>query len=261
LSFHIFHKKMGIQMNQNHCRNHLLASLPPAVYDSWQADFEIVQLQQGQVLSEPGQRTTHVYFPLSAIVSWVYLLSNGSSTEVAMAGREGCVGMHLLLGSTTPNQAVVQTAGNAMRIRAELVRHSFQSEAAVQVLFLHFTQSLLTQIGLGAVCRRHHAVDQQLSRWVLMVLDRQDGAQLHMTHESLSQLLGVRREAVSLAAARLMKDGLIRYVRGHITVLDRAKLAGGSCECYGVLKLPMSLVKAYSRMPGPVTDPHQAATI
>jgi CRP-like cAMP-binding protein len=240
---------MDIPMNQSHCRNHLLASLPPVVYDAWQADFERVQLQQGQVLNEPGQRITHVYFPLTAIVSWVYMLENGSSTEIAMAGREGCVGMHFLLGSTTPNQAVVQTTGGAIRIRADLVRQSFHSDAVVQTLFLRFTQSLLTQIGLGAVCRSHHTVDQQLSRLVLMVLDRQDSAHLYMTHESLSQLLGVRREAVSLAAARLMKAGLIRYVRGHISVLDRSGLAGSSCECYSVLQLPESPAQTHPCLP------------
>lgn len=243
------------------CLNHLLAQLPPDVYNNWQPSFEIVQLHQGQALNPAGPRGTHIYFPLTAVVSWVYVLENGCSTEVAMAGREGCVGLHLLLGSTTPHQAVVQTTGTAIRIHADRVRQSFQNEPMVQMLFLQFTQSLLNQIGLGAVCRRHHTIEQQLCRQLLMVLDRQDSTRLNMTHENLSQLLGVRREAISLAAARLMKAELIHYARGQLTVLDRAGLADSSCECYGVVQVPKCPVPSQHLLSSPQRWSAQTVTI
>lgn len=217
--------------------NHLLASLPEAIYATLQAHFEFVELRTGQVLHAPGKDLGHVYFPTTAIVSWVYILENGDSTEIAMTGREGMVGLYLLLGSnTTHNQAVVQTAGSAIRIRLSAVLNSFNDDTAVQRILLQFTQALFAQMGQATVCKKHHRTEEQLCRFLLSILDRHDRPNLQMTHEWMSQLLGVRREAVSLAAAKLMKDGLIRYSRGHIHVLDRHGLEDRACECYGVVK-------------------------
>jgi CRP-like cAMP-binding protein len=225
------------------CGNHILSSIPESVYETWQAHFEHVHLPQGKVLHEPGKSVAHVYFPTSAIVSWIYVLENGATTEVAMTGREGVVGLYLLLGNDpTPNQAVVQTAGMAIRIRLSVVLNSFNEGQAVQRLFLRFAYALINQMGQGNVCRQHHSVEQQLCRMLLMITDRQDSLHVNKTHEAFSNLLGVRREAVSLAAARLMQDGLISYSRGRMEVLNRQGLQQQACECYGVLRqqyLPM----------------------
>jgi CRP-like cAMP-binding protein len=217
--------------------NHILNALPEPLYATWHAHFEEVFLAEGQVLIEPGTSTGHVYFPLDAIVSWRYGLENGDSTEIAMVGSEGMVGLYLLLGKhSTFNQAVVQSAGHAIRMRLHVVLNSFNQGPDVQRLLLFFAHSLIHQMGQGSVCRQHHSIEQQLCRWLLMILDRQRSWQVHKTHEALSQLLGVRREAVSLAAGWLMKQGLIRYTRGSIEVLDRAGLEQRVCECYGVLQ-------------------------
>lgn len=216
--------------------NHLLASLPEHIFATLQPHFEFVELRVGQVLHAPGKDLGHVYFPTTAIVSWVYILENGDSTEIAMTGREGMVGLYLLLGSnSTHNQALVQTAGSAIRIRLSAVLNSFNDDTAVQRILLQFTQALFAQMGQGTVCKKHHRTEEQLCRFLLSILDRHDGPSLKMTHEWMSQLLGVRREAVSLAAAKLMKDQLIRYSRGHIHVLDRNGLQERACECYGVV--------------------------
>lgn len=217
--------------------NHLLASLPDPIHATLQPHFEYVDLRVGQVLHAPGKDLGFVYFPTTAIVSWVYVLENGDSTEIAMTGREGMVGLYLLLGSTsTHNQAVVQTAGKAIRIRLSAVLNSFNDDTAVQRILLRFTQALFAQMGQATVCKKHHRTEEQLCRFLLSILDRHDHPSLQMTHEWMSQLLGVRREAVSLAAAKLMKDGLIRYSRGHLQVLDREGLEERACECYGVVK-------------------------
>lgn len=224
-------------MPRQRCENHILNALPQTIFDGWQTHFETVFLKEGQVLIEAGKSTAHVYFPLDAIVSWQYMLESGDCTEIAMVGREGLVGLYLLLGNnSTPNQGVVQTGGRAIRMRLHLVLNSFNQGSEVQRLMLCFAQSLIHQMGQGNVCRQHHNIEQQLCRMLLMILDRQNGMQVHKTHEALSQLLGVRREAVSLAAARLMKEGLIRYTRGSIVVLDRAGLEQQACECYGVVQ-------------------------
>lgn len=225
------------------CGNHILSSIPESVFETWQAHFEHVHLTQGMVLHEPGKSVAHVYFPVSAIVSWIYVLENGASTEIAMTGREGVVGLYLLLGNEpTPNQAVVQTPGLAIRIRLSVVLNSFNEGHAVQRLILRFTYALINQMGQGNVCRQHHSVEQQLCRMLLMIIDRQDSLQVNKTHEAFSNLLGVRREAVSLAAAKLMQEGLISYSRGHMEVLNRHRLEQRACECYEVLSqqyLPM----------------------
>lgn len=217
--------------------NHLLTLLPAPLYTALQPHFEWVDLKVGQVLHAPGKVLSHVYFPTTAIVSWMYFLENGDSTEIAMTGREGMVGLYLLLGSTsTHNQAVVQTAGSAIRIRLSAVLNSFNGDTAVQRILLQFTQALFAQMGQATVCKKHHHTEEQLCRFLLSILDRHDSHNLQMTHEWMSHLLGVRREAVSLAAAKLMKQGLIRYSRGHIHILDRQGLEERACECYGVVQ-------------------------
>ena len=224
-------------MTRQRGENHILNALPDPIYATWHAHFEEVFLTEGQVLIEPGTSTGHVYFPLDAIVSWQYLLESGDCTEIAMVGHEGMVGLYLLLGNhSTPNQGVVQTAGRAIRMRVPVVLNSFNEGPEVQRLLLSFAQNLIHQMGQGNVCRQHHSIEQQLCRLLLMILDRQRSLQVHKTHEALSQLLGVRREAVSLAAGRLMKEDLIRYTRGSIEVLDRAGLEQQVCECYGALQ-------------------------
>lgn len=222
---------------RQNCENQILNALPDPIYTAWQAHFEEVFLPKGKVLIESGQSSAHVYFPLDAIVSWQYLLENGDCTEIAMVGREGLVGLYLLLGhNSNPNQGVVQTGGRAIRMGLHVVLNRFNQGLEVQRLMLRFAQSLIHQMGQGNVCRQHHNIEQQLCRMLLMILDRQNSMQVFKTHEALSQLLGVRREAVSLAAAKLMKEGLIRYTRGSIEVLDRAGLEQQVCECYGVVQ-------------------------
>lgn len=220
------------------CNNKFLNALPASICQAWQGHFEEVFLPEGKVLIVPGHNMAHVYFPLNAIVSWQYMLESGDCTEIAMVGHEGLVGLYLLLGdNSTPNRGVVQTAGWAIKIPLHVVLNSFNQGPEVQHLLLRFAQSLIHQMGQGNVCRQHHNIEQQLCRMLLMVLDRQSSMQVHKTHEALSHLLGVRREAVSLAAAKLMKEGLIRYARGSIEVLDRAGLEQRVCECYDVLRL------------------------
>lgn len=224
-------------MQRHLCENNILNQLPESIYEAWQAHFEEVILPEGKVLIEPGQTVDHVHFPLDAIVSWQYMLKSGDCTEIAMVGREGLVGLYLLMGNhTSTNHGVVQTAGRAIKMPFHVVLNSFNHGPEVQSLLLRFAQNLIQQMGQGNVCRQHHSIDQQLCRMLLMVLDRQSGFRVHKTHETLSHLLGVRREAVSLAAARLMKEGLIRYARGSIEVLNRTGLEQQVCECYNVLR-------------------------
>ncbi len=217
--------------------NHILALLPGASYADWAPHFEIINLPLGKVLYEPGAILGHVYFPTTAIISWIYVLSNGASTEVVMTGREGLVGMYQLMGGgKSHNRAMVQTAGQAVRLPLSVALSSFTQNQQVQRLFLLYTQAMITQMAQIGVCHRHHTLDQQLCRMLLLTLDRMDGINIAMTHELMSELLGVRREGVTLAAKRLMKNGVIHYSRGHITVLDRAQLENRVCECYGVIR-------------------------
>jgi CRP-like cAMP-binding protein len=229
--------------------NRLLAALPEAEWLRWQAQLEPVDLPLGQVLYESGTRMGHVYFPTTAIVSLLYVMEDGSSAEIAVVGKEGVVGIALFMGGeTTPSRAVVQSAGAGFLLRAALVKHEFDTSVPVMHLLLRYTQALITQMAQTAVCNRHHSLDQQLCRWLLLSLDRLQGTELVMTQELIANMLGVRREGVTEAALKLQAAGLIRYARGRIHVLDRAGLEARTCECYGVVK------KEYDRLlPDPGT--------
>ena len=218
-------------------RNHLLAALPEADWQRWQPQLEWVPLPLGQVLYESGCTMSHVYFPTDAIVSLLYVMADGASAEIAVVGNEGVVGISLFMGGgSTPSRAVVQSAGQGWRLRAAAIRDEFNDSAPVMHLLLRYTQALITQMAQTAVCNRHHVLDQQLCRWLLLSLDRLSGDELRMTQELIANMLGVRREGVTEAALKLQRDGLIRYSRGHITVLDRAGLEKRACECYAVVR-------------------------
>lgn len=218
-------------------RNQLLAALPEADWQRWLPHLEGVDLPLGHVLYESGGTLSHVYFPTSAIVSLLYVMENGASAEIAVAGREGLVGVSLFMGGgSTPSRAVVQSAGEGFRIRAQAIKEEFNQSAPTMNLLLRYTQALITQMTQTAACNRHHTVDQQLCRWLLLSLDRLPGSELKMTHELIANMLGVRREGVTAAALKLQKLGLIRYARGHVHVLDRSGLERITCECYAVVK-------------------------
>ena len=218
-------------------KNNILNLLPEVTYTAWAPYFETVELPMGKVIYEPGSILSHMYFPTTAIVSWVYVLENGASTEIAMTGREGVVGMYMLMGGgKSHNQAIVQTAGQAIRVPVKLVMDTFSQGHQVQSIFWLFTRGLITQMAQIAVCHRHHTVDQQLSRMLLLTLDRMDDNTIVMTHEVIASLLGVRREGVTMAAKKLMDEGIIRYARGRITIQNRTALEQRACECYGVIR-------------------------
>ncbi len=224
-------------------KNHLLAALPPAEWHRWQPQLEPVELPLGQVLYEPGRTLSHVYFPTTAIVSLLYVMEDGASAEIAVVGREGIVGVSLFMGGgSTPSRAVVQSAGLGYRLAADVMKQEFNRAGPVLHLLLRYTQALITQMAQTAVCNRHHSLDRQLCRWLLLSLDRLQGNQLSMTQELIANMLGVRREGVTEAALKLQKAGLIRYARGRITVLDRPGLEQRTCECYAVVK------KEYDRL-------------
>lgn len=223
--------------------NQLLAALPAEEWQRWLPQLEPVELKLGQVLFESGSPQRYVYFPTSAIVSLLYVTENGSSAEIAIVGFEGIVGIALFLGGeTSPSRAVVQSAGHGFRLRASIIQEEFARSLPVMHLLLRYAQALITQISQTAVCNRHHSVQQQLCRWLLMSLDRLPGNDLRMTQELISNMLGVRREGVTENANKLQQAGLIRYSRGHIEVLDRPGLEQVVCECYGVVK------KEYDRL-------------
>ncbi|CAN5254931.1 Crp/Fnr family transcriptional regulator [soil metagenome] len=216
--------------------NHLLAALGPDEWALWRDQLELIDLPLGRVLYEAGGTMTHVYFPTTAIVSLLYGLHNGDSAEIAVVGNEGIVGISLFMGGeSTTTRAVVQSAGRGFRLPAPALKEAF-GRAPVLHLLLRYTQALITQMAQTAVCNRHHSLDQQLCRWLLLSLDRLQTAELVMTQELIANMLGVRREGVTEAAQNLQKAGLIRYLRGRITVLDRAGLERRSCECYGVVR-------------------------
>ena len=218
--------------------NQLLAALPEPEWSRWLPHLELVQLPLGQVLYESGRTLSHVYFPCTAIVSLLYVMENGASAEIAMVGHEGVVGISLFMGGgSTPSRAVVQSAGTGYRLRSAVVKDEFNRSHPVMHLLLRYTQALITQMSQTAVCNRHHSLDQQLCRWLLLSLDRLQGSELVMTQELIANMLGVRREGVTEAALSLQRNGLIRYSRGRITVLDRAGLEQRSCECYAVVKV------------------------
>lgn len=216
--------------------NHLLASLPPADLQRWMLLLEPVAMPLGQVLYESGATMTHVYFPTSAIVSLLYVMENGSSAEIAVVGNEGIVGVSLFMGGeSTPSRAVVQSAGRGFRLSSAVIKDEFK-RAPVLHLLLRYTQALITQMAQTAVCNRHHSLDQQLCRWLLLSLDRLRGNELVMTQELIANMLGVRREGVTEGALKLQAAGLIKYARGRILVLDRAGLEHRTCECYQVVR-------------------------
>ena len=223
-------------MSRLSAKNHILSLLPEVTVNTWVPHVETIDLPMGKVLHECGSILSHIYFPTTAIVSWVYVLENGASTEIALAGNEGVVGMYMLMGGgKSHNQAVVHTAGQAVRIPLSVVLGSFNQDLEVQRIFWLFTRALITQMAQIAVCHRHHTLDQQLCRMLLLILNRIDGDTIVMTHEVIASLLGVRREGVTLAAKKLMHESLISYVRGRITVLDRTALELRACECYSVI--------------------------
>lgn len=230
--------------------NLLLAALPQAESSRWASQLEPVDMPLGQVLYESGTRLSHVYFPTTSIISLLYVMENGASAEIAVVGQEGIVGVALFMGGeSTPSRAVVQSAGQGLRLKASLMMQEFNRGGPVMHLLLRYTQALITQMAQTAVCNRHHSLDQQLCRWLLLSLDRLQSNQLVMTQELIANMLGVRREGVTEAAGQLHKAGLIRYQRGHITILDRAGLERRTCECYAVVK------KEYDRL-----LPHSLAT-
>lgn len=223
--------------------NHLLAALPAAEWERWSPLLEAVDLPLGRVLYESGRPLAHVYFPIDSIVSLLYVMEDGSSAEIAVVGNEGLVGISLFMGGeTTPSRAVVQSAGTGFRLAAPALKSEFNRAGPVLHLLLRYTQALITQMAQTAVCNRHHSLDQQLCRWLLLSLDRLEGCELRMTQELIANMLGVRREGVTEAALKLQAAGLIRYARGHITVLDRPGLEQRACECYAVVK------KEYDRL-------------
>jgi CRP-like cAMP-binding protein len=223
--------------------NHLLDALPQAEWERWLPQLEPVEMALGQVVYESGRTLSHVYFPTTAIVSLLYVMEDGASAEIAVVGNEGVVGISLFMGGeSTPSRAVVQSAGRGLRLRARAVKEEFNRSGVVMHLLLRYTQALITQMAQTAACNRHHQLDQQLCRWLLLSLDRLQGNELVMTQELIANMLGVRREGVTEAALNLQKLGLIRYARGHITVLDRAGLEARTCECYAVVK------KEYERL-------------
>src|SRR5471030_1167149 len=218
-------------------QNHLLAALPEEDYARLLPDLELIPMPLGWALYESGGQLHYLYFPTSSIVSLLYVMESGASAEIAITGNEGLVGISLFMGGeTTPSRAVVQSAGDGYRLKASIAKREFALGSNLQHLALRFTQALLTQMAQTAVCNRHHALDQQLCRWLLLSLDRLQGNELLMTQELIANMLGVRREGVTEAAGKLQADGLIHYSRGHITVLDRPKLEKSVCECYAVVK-------------------------
>ena len=218
-------------------QSHLLNELPKAVYERLLPDLELVPLPLGAAVYESGKEQQYVYFPSASIVSLLYVMEDGSSAEIAVVGNEGVVGIALFMGGeTTPSRAVVQSAGYAYRLKANLLKKEFERGGPLQYLLLRYTQALITQMAQTAVCNRHHSVEQQLCRWLLLSLDRLPSNELTMTQELIANMLGVRREGVTEAAGNLQAAGMIQYSRGKITVLDRPKLETRVCECYAVVK-------------------------
>jgi CRP-like cAMP-binding protein len=218
-------------------QNHLLAALPAEDYELLAPHLEQVKLPLGEMLYEPGDQLLHAYFPTTAIVSLHYVMESGASAESAGVGNEGVVGISLFMGgNTTPSSAVVQTAGHAYRLEGGKLVQEFNRAGLLQRLFLRYTQALMTQMSQTAACNRHHSVEQQLCRWLLLTLDRLPGNDLVMTQELIASMLGVRREGITEAAGNLQRAGVISYRRGHIAVLDRTGLEQRVCECYGVVK-------------------------
>lgn len=224
-------------------QNHLLAALSTAELEPVAAHLELIELRLGDVLYEPGELLRYGYFPITAIVSLHYVMENGASTEAAGVGNEGVLGISLFMGGdSTPSSAVVQTAGHAYRLPAKALKDEFNRAGTMQRLLLRYTQALMTQISQTAACNRHHSIEQQLCRWLLLTLDRRASRELIMTHGLIASMLGVRREGITEAAGNLQRAGFIRYRRGHISVLERSGLETRACECYEVVR------KEYARL-------------
>ena len=220
--------------------NQLLAALPEADFQRLLPHLESVDLPLGMVVFESGDKLQHLYFPTGGIVSLLYAMESGASTEIAVIGNEGVVGIALFMGGeSTPSRAVVQSVGQGFRMKASVLKTEFERGGRLQYLLLRYTQALIAQMTQTTVCNRHHSVDQQLCRWLLLSLDRLPGNELKMTQELIANMLGVRREGVTEAAGKLQEAGLIRYSRGRITVLDRVRLEQRVCECYAVVKKEM----------------------
>jgi len=218
-------------------RNHLLAALSAGALERVLPHLRLVAMPLGKVLYEPGDLLSHVYFPTDCIVSLLYVLTDGSSAEISVVGNDGVIGIALFMGGeTTPSRALVQSGGHAYELHGQLLKNEFHRDGAMQLLLLRYTQALITQMAQTAVCNRHHSVDQQLCRWLLLSLDRLSGNRLTMTQELIANMLGVRREGVTEAAGKLQKLGVIKYQRGQITVMDRPRLEQLCCECYAVVR-------------------------
>lgn len=218
-------------------QNHILAAMPESHQQKFIDKLELYELPLGKVLYESGDDELYVYFPTNSIISLLYVMENGSSAEISVVGNEGIVGVAVFMGGiSTPSRAVVQSAGYAYRLSAMVLKDEFNTYGPLMILLLKYTQSLITQMAQTAVCNRHHSIDQQLCRWLLLSLDRLDSNTLTMTQELIANMLGVRREGVTEAAGKLQKAGVIEYARGKITVLDRPELEKMSCECYDVVK-------------------------
>ena len=236
----------GAPARPNPHQNHLLDALPEGDYDRLKSQLELIPMALGQVLYEPGTRLRYVYFPTTSIVSLLYVMEDGASAEIAVVGNEGMLGISLFMGGeTTPSHAVVQSAGYGVRLKAQSLKQEFARFGPMMHLLLRYTQALITQMAQTAVCNRHHSVDQQLCRWLLLSLDRLATNELSMTQELIANMLGVRREGVTEAAGKLQEAGLIRYNRGRITVLDRPGLEARSCECYQVVKTEFDRLLPY----------------
>jgi CRP-like cAMP-binding protein len=231
-------------------QNDLLAALPRLESDRLYPHLQLVPLPLGEVLYESGDTLQHVYFPVLSIVSLLYVMADGASAEIAVVGNEGVIGIALFMGGETmPNRAVVQSAGYAYRLKGQLLKEEFNRAGELQHLLLRYTQALLTQMAQTAVCNRHHSVDQQLCRWLLLSLDRLPSNELCMTQELIANMLGVRREGVTEAAGKLQSAGLIQYSRGRITVTDRPGLEARACECYQVVKTEFDRLLPYANAP------------
>jgi CRP-like cAMP-binding protein len=241
-------EKRGSRTDAGHTphQNHLLEALPADDFARLSLHLELIPMKLGDVLYEPGVRLRHVYFPTTSIVSLLYVMEDGASAEIAIVGNEGILGISLFMGGdTTPSRAVVQSAGHAYRLKAELLKNEFERFGSTMHLLLRYTQALITQMAQTAVCNRHHSIDQQLCRWLLLSLDRLATNELTMTQELIANMLGVRREGVTEAAGKLQNAGLIRYTRGRIKVLDRGGIEARSCECYQVVKTEFDRLLPY----------------
>ena len=227
-------------------QNHLLDALPAGDYERLAPDLELIPMGLGDVLYESGSQLRYVYFPTTSIISLLYVMEDGASAEIAIVGNEGILGISLFMGGeTTPSRAVVQSTGHGYRLKAELLKSEFERSGPTMHLLLRYTQALITQMAQTAACNRHHSVDQQLCRWLLLSLDRLASNELFMTQELIANMLGVRREGVTEAAGKLQNAGLISYQRGSITVLDRPGLEARSCECYQVVKTEFDRLLPY----------------